>query len=74
MPSGWHFVSSVCTSRTGYLTYRSRDGLLGLQIQSGGRKPDRRGYFVWALPDSTPAYKTEADARKALQEDACRVS
>ena len=64
--STWRFLSSVCTARTGYLTYRSDDGLLGLQIVSGGRKPDRRVYFVWGRPDSAPVYDTEAEARAAL--------
>ena len=64
--STWLFRSSVCTTRAGYLTYQSEDGLLGLQITSGGRKPDRRSYFVWDLPDSAPDYATEAEARAAL--------
>ena len=64
--SEWHLISSVCTARAGYLTYQSEDGLLGLQIISGGRKPDRRSYFVWSLPDSAPTYATEAEARAAL--------
>ena len=69
--SAWHLCSSVCTARTGYLIYQSADGLLGLQIVSGGRKPDRRVYFVWGRPDSAPVYGTEAEARAALaaQED-----
>ena len=28
----WHLQTSVCLSRTCYLTYRSADGLLGLAI------------------------------------------
>ena len=64
--SEWHLRSSVCTTRAGYLTYQSEDGLLGLQITSGGKKPDRRSYFVWALPDSAPDWETEAEARAAL--------
>ena len=65
--SAWMFQSSVCLARSCVLTYRSEDGLLGLQILSGGRKADRRVYFVWDLPDSAPAYATEAEARAALQ-------
>ena len=39
------------------------------EIVSGGRKPDRRVYFVWGRPDYV--YGTEAEARAALaaQED-----
>jgi hypothetical protein len=50
------------------MTYKSDDSLLGLQVISGGKKPDRRVYFLWGLPDSAPDYPTEAAARAALQE------
>lgn len=59
-------VSSVCMARSCQLVYQSADGLLGLHVQSGGRKRDRRRYFVWDLPDSAPEYATEAEARAAL--------
>jgi hypothetical protein len=66
--SARHFtlVSSVCLARSCTLVYQSADGLIGLVIQSGGRKPDRRRYFVWAWSDSAPEYATEAAARQAL--------
>lgn len=68
--TAWTFTSSICTARTCTMTYRSEDGLLGLHITSGGRKPDRRVYFVWDLPNSAPDYATEAAARAALAQEA----
>ena len=65
----WILVTSVCRSSSCMLVYRSADGLLGLHITSGGRKPDRRRYFLWDLPDSAPAYATEAEARAALAQE-----
>ncbi|HEY5865298.1 MAG TPA: hypothetical protein VI542_07060 [Candidatus Tectomicrobia bacterium] len=44
--SEWRFLASVCHTRGCTLTYQSADGLLGMQITSGGRKPDRRLYFL----------------------------
>ena len=64
--SEWVLVSSLCTTRACRLVYRSHDEQIGLQIISGGRKPDRRCYFVWGLPDSATDYGTEAEARTAL--------
>jgi hypothetical protein len=65
MPSSWTLVTSICTARGCQLVYRSADGAIGLRITSSGRRPDRRRYFVWALPDSGPEYATEAEARAA---------
>jgi len=65
--SEWRFLASVCHTRGCTLTYQSADGLLGMQITCGGRKPDRRLYFLWGLRDSAPDYATEAEARAALQ-------
>jgi hypothetical protein len=59
--------TSVCLAHSCQLVCRSADGLLGLHITSGGRTADRRRYFVWDWPDSAPEYKTEAEARAALQ-------
>jgi hypothetical protein len=64
-PSSWTLVTSICTARGCQLVYRSADGVVGLHLTSAGRRPDRRRYFVWALPDSAPEYATEADARAA---------
>jgi hypothetical protein len=58
--------TSVCLAHSCLMVYRSEDGLLGLHITSGGRKPDRRRYFVWDLPDSAPEWETETEARAAL--------
>jgi len=58
--------TSVCLARSCLLVYRSQDGLVGLHITSGGRKPDRRRYFIWDKPDSAPEYATEAEARAVL--------
>jgi hypothetical protein len=65
--SDFTLVSSVCLARSCSLVYRSADGLIGLAVQSGGRKRDRRRYFVWALPDSAPDYASEAEARAACR-------
>jgi hypothetical protein len=64
--SDFTLVSSLCAPRRCTLVYRSADTQIGLVITSGGRKPDRRRYFVWRLPDSAPEYATEAEARQAL--------
>jgi hypothetical protein len=64
--SDFTFVSSVCMAHSSTLVYRSTDGQIGLVITSGGRKKDRRRYFVWALPDSAPAWDSEHEARAAL--------
>jgi hypothetical protein len=64
--SDFTLVSSVCLHHSCTLVYRSADGQIGLVIQSGGRKQDRRRYFLWALPDSAPDYATAAEARQAL--------
>jgi hypothetical protein len=64
--SDFPFVSSICMARSCTLVYQSADGLLGMVIHSGGRKKDRRRYFVWAWPDSAPDYATAAEARQAL--------
>lgn len=69
MPSDFTLVSSMCLPRSCTLVYRSADGLLGLVIQSGGTKADRRRYFVWDLPDSAPEYATAAEARAALAQE-----
>jgi hypothetical protein len=58
--------TSVCLAHSCQLVYRSADGLLGLHITASGRKADRRRYFIWHLPDSAPAYASEAEARAAL--------
>ena len=63
----WFFRSSVCTGDgASFLTYQSADGLVGLQIASGGKKRERRVYFLWGTPDSTANFTTEAQARAAL--------
>ena len=65
--SDWALQTSVCLAHSCQLVYRSPDGLLGLWItSSSGKRPDRRRYFVWDLPDSAPEYATEAEARAAL--------
>lgn len=64
--SNFTLVSSVGMSHSCTLVYRSSDGSIGLLITSGGRKNDRRRYFVWDMPDSAPEYATEAAARQAL--------
>jgi hypothetical protein len=64
--SDFTLVSSMCMPRSCTLVYRSADTHIGLVVTSGGRKPDRRRYFVWALPDSAPDWATEAEARQAL--------
>jgi hypothetical protein len=63
--SEFRLVSSVGMAHSCTLVYRSTDGVLGLVIHSGGRKPDRRRYFVWDLPDSAPEYDSAAEARAA---------
>ena len=65
--TAWLFQSSASLARSCVLTYRSEDGLLGMQILSGGRKADQRVYFVWDAPDASLDYATEAEARTALQ-------
>jgi hypothetical protein len=65
--SAFALVSSVSMAHSCMLVYRSKDGLVGLHITSGGTKPDRRRYFVWDKPDSAPEYATEAEARAALR-------
>jgi hypothetical protein len=65
MLSSWTLVTSICTARGCQLVYRSADGVAGLHITSAGRRPDRRRYFVWALPDSGPEWETETEARAA---------
>jgi hypothetical protein len=70
--SDFRLITTVCMAHSSSLVYQSSDDLIGLHIQSGGRKPDRRRYFIWDLPDNAPEYATEADARQALhstQED-----
>lgn len=64
--SDFTLVSSVSLHHSCTLVYRSADTLVGLVIESGGRKTDRRRYFIWDRPDSAPEYATEAEARQAL--------
>jgi hypothetical protein len=64
--SAFGLVTSTCMAHACALVYRSNDGLIGLHVQSGGSKKDRRRYFVWDAPDSAPDYASEADARQAL--------
>lgn len=63
----WHLRTSVCLATSCVLVYRSDDGLLGLHVHSGGRKKDRKRYFVWDWPDASEDFATEAQARAALQ-------
>jgi hypothetical protein len=64
--SDWSIITSICTTRGCQMVYRSPDGLIGLALTSSGRRPDRRRYFVWDLPDSAPEYGSEAEARAAV--------
>jgi hypothetical protein len=68
---GWVYHSGELTTRGCTTVLRSADGVLGRVTRSRGRQKGHR-YFVWALPDSAPEYRTVEEAQQAAAAEETR--